>query len=118
MAQTKVALALQGRPSLAITAIRVHESRKHDTPPEHDVPRVRQQAVPSKGNVMNAFEISCDTCAMRSRNVCDDCVVTFICGREAEDAVVLDLAEQRAIRMLAAAGLVPEAATSSGLRSS
>jgi hypothetical protein len=57
---------------------------------------------------MSAFEISCETCTMRHRDVCDDCVVTFICGREADDAVVLDLAEQRAVRMLAAAGLVPE----------
>lgn len=45
---------------------------------------------------------------MQHTDLCGDCVVTFICGREAQDAVVLDLAEQRAVRMLASAGLVPE----------
>jgi hypothetical protein len=45
---------------------------------------------------------------MRDQDVCGDCVVSFICGREADDAVVLNLADQRAVRLLAAAGLVPE----------
>jgi hypothetical protein len=57
---------------------------------------------------MNGFDISCDTCVMQDQDVCGDCVVTFICGREADDAVVLNLADQRAIRLLADAGLVPE----------
>ncbi|GIT76221.1 MAG: hypothetical protein Ct9H300mP31_07520 [Acidimicrobiaceae bacterium] len=34
-------------------------------------------------------------------------MVTFPCGRDPEDAVVVDLAEFRAIRMLGDAGLVP-----------
>jgi hypothetical protein len=35
-------------------------------------------------------------------------VVTFITGREPDDAIVIDVAEVRAVRLLAAAGLVPE----------
>lgn len=57
---------------------------------------------------MDSLRISCDTCAMRSTDACDDCVVTFLCSREADDAVVLHLDEHRALRRLAASGLVPE----------
>ena len=63
--------------------------------------------------------ISCDTCAVRHTDACDDCVVSFLCdparvdatstpvtvGRR--DAVVLDLDDVRAMRLLASAGLVP-----------
>jgi hypothetical protein len=38
---------------------------------------------------------------------CDDCVITFICGREPGEAVVFDVAEARAVRLLGEAGLVP-----------
>ena len=51
--------------------------------------------------------IDCGTCAERHTDICDDCVVTFICGRRPGDAVVVDLAEFRAIGMLGEAGLVP-----------
>lgn len=44
---------------------------------------------------------------MRHTDVCSDCVVTFICSRDVDDAVVLDLDEARALRRLAASGLVP-----------
>lgn len=53
------------------------------------------------------MEISCDDCVMQDTPVCDECVVTFICGREPGDAVVLDVAEMRAVRLLGEAGLVP-----------
>ena len=39
--------------------------------------------------------------------VCDDCVVSFIVGREPEDALVVDADEARAVRLLGRAGLVP-----------
>lgn len=55
-----------------------------------------------------SFSISCDECVMQHTEHCDDCVVTFICDREPDDAVVIDVAEARAIRMLSEAGLVPE----------
>jgi hypothetical protein len=51
--------------------------------------------------------IDCDRCSLRDTDACDDCVVTFLLGREPEDAVVIDVDEARAIRMLERAGLVP-----------
>jgi len=51
--------------------------------------------------------ISCDDCLMQRTSACDDCVVTFICGREPDEAVVIDVAEARAVRLLGEAGLVP-----------
>jgi len=57
--------------------------------------------------VASSFTISCDDCTMQATPACDDCVVTFLCGREPDDAVTIDLAEERAVRLLADAGLVP-----------
>ena len=51
--------------------------------------------------------IDCDECAMQDTSACDDCVVTFICSREPGEAVVVDVAEERAIRLLSTAGLLP-----------
>jgi len=56
---------------------------------------------------MASMTISCDECSMRSTAACDECVVTFICDREPDDAVVIDVAEARAIRLLGRSGLVP-----------
>ena len=52
--------------------------------------------------------IDCDECAMQGTDVCGDCVVTFICSREPGEAVVVDVVEERAIRLLSGAGLLPE----------
>jgi hypothetical protein len=51
--------------------------------------------------------IDCDTCAMRHTDTCADCVVSFVISGEPNDALVVDLAELRAIRLLGEAGLVP-----------
>lgn len=51
--------------------------------------------------------IDCETCTMRDTAACDDCVVTFICSREPDEAVIIDVAEERAVRMLIRSGLVP-----------
>lgn len=51
--------------------------------------------------------ISCDDCTMQGTSACDDCIVTFICGREPEEAVIIDAAEERAIRILGRSGLAP-----------
>jgi hypothetical protein len=51
--------------------------------------------------------IDCDCCALKDTAACEDCVVTFLLGREADDAVVIDAQEARAMRMLGRAGLVP-----------
>ena len=51
--------------------------------------------------------ISCDDCVMQGTSACEDCVVTFICNRDAGEAVVIDVADARAVRLLGEAGLVP-----------
>ena len=56
---------------------------------------------------MTSLIISCDECAMQATSACDDCVVSFICGREPDDAVIIDAEEERAVRMLGRCGLVP-----------
>ncbi len=54
-----------------------------------------------------AFTIDCADCTYRGTAVCEDCVVSFIVGRQPEDAVVVDADEARAVRLLEEAGLVP-----------
>ncbi|MCU1459770.1 MAG: hypothetical protein JWL73_3862 [Actinomycetia bacterium] len=51
--------------------------------------------------------IDCGECAMQHTDACAGCVVTFIVNREPGDAIVIDAEEERAVRMLAGAGLVP-----------
>jgi hypothetical protein len=53
------------------------------------------------------LEIDCDCCQLQGTDACDDCVVSFLLGREPDDAVVIDADEARAMRMLERAGLVP-----------
>jgi len=45
---------------------------------------------------------------MQDTVACDDCVVSFVTSREPGDALVIDVAAERAVRMLARVGLVPE----------
>lgn len=54
-----------------------------------------------------ALHIDCDDCVAQHTPACEDCVVTFLCGREPDDAVVVDVAEVRALRLLGEGGLVP-----------
>ena len=51
--------------------------------------------------------IDCAECVMRDTSACDDCVVTFIVGRRPGEALIIDVEEERAVRTLAGAGLVP-----------
>jgi hypothetical protein len=60
------------------------------------------------GPARPTISISCDDCELQHTDACADCLVTFVLGREPKDAVVVDVAEARAIRMLGRAGLVPE----------
>jgi hypothetical protein len=53
------------------------------------------------------MRISCDECVMEGTSACDECVVTFLCDREPDDAVVIDVVEARALRLLEAGGLAP-----------
>ncbi len=54
-----------------------------------------------------AFTIDCADCMHQHTSVCDDCIVSFIVGRQPEDAIVVDVEEARAVRLLEQAGLVP-----------
>ena len=51
--------------------------------------------------------IDCGSCSLEGSDACGDCVVTFLCGREPDEAVVIDVAEARSVRLLGQAGLVP-----------
>ena len=51
--------------------------------------------------------IDCDTCVVQDEGICNECVVTFICNREPGEALVIDLEEERALRLLNKSGLVP-----------
>lgn len=55
----------------------------------------------------SSLSISCDDCTARGTGACTDCVVTFICDRDPGDAVIIDAEEERAVRLLAQAGLIP-----------
>ena len=59
------------------------------------------------GDPPAAFTIDCADCMHQHTDVCDDCVVSFIVGRQPEDAIVVDAEEARAVRLLEQAGLVP-----------
>jgi len=52
--------------------------------------------------------VDCAECCMRDTEVCADCVVTFVIGREPGEALVIDADAERAVRLMARAGLVPE----------
>ena len=59
---------------------------------------------------MASVLIDCDTCVMRRTSACRDCVMTFLLDadeRDATHAVVIDVDEQRALRLFASRGLVP-----------
>jgi len=55
----------------------------------------------------DTITIDCDTCVMRRTEACRDCVVTFLVSLEDRGAVVVDVAELRALRLLADQGMVP-----------
>ena len=56
------------------------------------------------------IRIDCDECEHQFSAVCDDCLVTFLCGPEGErnDAVVIPIQEWRTVTMLQRGGLAPE----------
>ena len=83
----------------AVTARSAVDSEEADVS-RPDIPRSHQP----DGEPLT---IDCDDCAMQGTDACADCVVTFICSREPGEAVVVDVAEERAIRLLSGAGLLP-----------
>jgi hypothetical protein len=55
----------------------------------------------------SVLTISCDDCALCSTSACEDCVVSFLLDHDPSDAIVIDAAEARAVRLLEGAGLLP-----------
>ena len=53
---------------------------------------------------------------MQHTSACGECVVTFICDRQPGEAVVIDAAEVRALRLLGHSGLVPPLRHQRGVR--
>ena len=54
-----------------------------------------------------ALTIDCAICVSRHTDACDDCIVSYLVDHEVDTPVVLDAEEQRAVDLLADAGLVP-----------
>lgn len=52
--------------------------------------------------------VDCDFCPRACAEACADCPVTFIGGREVDDALVIDVAEVRALRALQEAGFAAQ----------
>jgi hypothetical protein len=59
------------------------------------------------GTSPEPLTISCGDCVMDGTDACADCVVTFLCGRDAGDAVVIAVEDVRALRLLERGGLAP-----------
>ena len=58
---------------------------------------------------MCSMLISCDTCAMQHTEHCNDCVVqALVAPSPRKGALIVDVEEERALRELANAGLIPE----------
>jgi hypothetical protein len=53
------------------------------------------------------LRIGCDDCVMQASAACPDCLVTYLCSRDDDGGVVVDVAEARALRLLQAGGLAP-----------
>jgi hypothetical protein len=83
------------------------ETDAHDRDRAHAQPVVVRPAPAPGGAPAAPLSIDCDTCVMHHTDACDDCVVTFICSREPDEAVVIDVDEARALRLLGDVGLVP-----------
>ena len=55
----------------------------------------------------DVLRIDCDDCVMAGTDACADCIVTFLCNRDDRGAVVIDVQEVRALRLLQRGGLAP-----------
>ncbi len=53
------------------------------------------------------LKVDCNTCVMVNTSACSDCLVTYICDRQPNEAVVISIDELRSMRALSDAGLVP-----------
>jgi hypothetical protein len=53
------------------------------------------------------LRIDCDECVMEGTDACDDCIVTYLCTKDEGGAVVIEVDEVRALRLLHENGLAP-----------
>jgi hypothetical protein len=67
----------------------------------------RWSATTREATVEQPLIIDCDECVMQHTSTCDDCIVTFVCSREPDEALVIDADEERALRLLSGGGLMP-----------
>ena len=74
---------------------------------QHEIKRENQHGEGDRDSSDEVLVIDCETCSERGTSTCDDCIVTFLCARDPNDAVVVDLDEFRALRVLGESGLVP-----------
>jgi hypothetical protein len=61
----------------------------------------------SEGADESALTIDCGCCALQGTAACRGCLVSFVLDREPGDAVIIDVEEARALRVLTRAGLIP-----------
>jgi hypothetical protein len=52
--------------------------------------------------------VDCDDCAGNGTSACADCVVSHVLAGEAPVRLTLESTEERAVRLLAKAGLIPD----------
>jgi hypothetical protein len=74
---------------------------------QHEIKHENQHGKGDRDSSDEVLVIDCETCSERDTSTCDDCIVTFLCARDPDDAVVVDLDEFRALRVLGESGLVP-----------
>ena len=55
----------------------------------------------------SVLRIDCDDCVMSGTDACSDCIVTYQCNRDDGGAVVIDVQDVRALRLLQQGGLAP-----------
>lgn len=68
----------------------------------------RRRAAEEAAGGGDVLTIDCGTCELHHTSACGDCVVSFVCDRPFDGAVVIEAAEARAIRLLGTGGLVPQ----------
>ena len=80
-----------------------------ETPDPIRHPSLGSNARPERPDTRPSMVIACDDCAMQCTPTCEDCVVTFVlrAADEQPEPLTLDVAEERAVRLLAQAGLIP-----------
>lgn len=62
----------------------------------------------SEGADEAGLTIDCGCCALQGTAACRGCLVSFVLDREPGDAVIIDVDEARALRVLTRAGLIPD----------